>query len=266
MLTMCILFSLLILFFYGLNKYKKESKELVLLITLYSLSFIWGLYMIIDYQRTAIYILILILCILCLSLYYIFNFSKDADSRKIYAKQQNYWGIDKEEVINTFSSYAIEKSDRIEVPCDKNELYIYTSSNKTISPNTISYLKNMNKNYCYTYVKNIDEIKKYPLKDKIFNKLLNYIEIEKEIFINYNDTLNKLENNLDFFLIYLWSKYTKEFNIGIGQLETLVINDSNDREFINALDNINLNVIKLNGSYLLYKYKKFMEKKDLNNE
>jgi len=269
MLTFCILSSILIIFFYVINKYKKSSREIISLISLYSLTIVWSIFLFMDNERISIYILVIAFILLNCVFYYLFTNDQDTDPRVIYAKQQNYWDINSNDIIKTFRENEIEKEDRIEVKSNIDSLYINKLDNpeiKMISPNAVTYLKKINELYKTIIITNIDDIKKYPIQNKIFEKLVSFIEKDKELFLNYNKILKEFDNNLDFFIIYLWDNYSKDFNIGIGQLEALCKNNKIHQEFINALDNTNLTMIKLKGSYLLYKYHKFLEKKGVINE
>jgi len=260
MLTFCILFSLSSLFFYMLNKYKKESRELVFLLVLYSICITWSVYLLIDNTRPTIYIEIVILSMLIFVYIYIQSIEESVDPINIVAIQQNYWEVDSKTVIKSFDKLSNEKEDRVEVSASLDNLYSLNNDEKILSPTCIAYFKELEKKYKSPSITNINEIKKYPLHDKIFKKLVDFIEIEKELTLDYSMLINKLDNNLDFIIIYLWDKYSKDFNIGIGQLEAIVKNDI-EREFTNTLDNMNLKMIKLKGSYLQYKYYKFINQK-----
>lgn len=267
MLTFCILFSLLVFAFYSVYRHSIDSHEVVLLFLLFSLCVIWGVYLLVDNTLPNFYILISILSINVLLLVYIYKFDKPKDVITIKAQQQNYWGIDSQYIINTFKHLMKIKEDRIEVDVKIENMYFIDESvdyeKKIISPFTIKYFKKMEENYIAPVVNNLDEISKLPLENKIFQRVKFMLEQKLEVFLNYEDELKKFDNRVDFFLIYLWDKYSKVFNIGIGQLESLVVNDENKQEFINAIDGMNLSSMKLRGSYLQYKYYEFIEKKGI---
>ncbi|RXI43412.1 hypothetical protein CRU99_07715 [Malaciobacter mytili] len=264
MLAFCIVISMGILFFYMINKYKKDSYEVIFIFSLFCFCLIWTLYFLIDNTRPHIFILIAILLFELLLYIFILSFDEAKDKTKILAKQQNYWDIEADKIIKAFENLKIIKPDRIEVNVKKESLYTLEDNRKVISIKAIEYYKKMQKNYIVIYIKNLDEIKKYPLESLILKKLVFYIEVKKEQFPNYLEILEKFDNRLDFFIMYLWHKYTKNFNIGIGQLEALVVDDENRQELINAIDNINLEKSKLKGSYLEYKYFEFLKERGLN--
>lgn len=265
MLTFSILTTILMIAFYLFNKYDKYSKDVIILSTLFTIATTWSIYLLIDTQRVSLYIQILILLTLIFCLYYISSFNMEKKTSIIYAKQQNYWGIKESKVVNTFKKRSNEKSDRIEVSAPSELLYIEEKNNKIISNHTIAYFKKLESLYKPTIINNINEIEKFKLYNKIFKKISTHLEKDKEIFLDYNSILSKFENNLELFIIHIWDTYSKDFNIGIGQLETMTEGDEILTEFINALDNTNLKMIKLKGSFLQYKYEKFLEEKGLKN-
>ena len=57
----------------------------------------------------------------------------------------------------------------------------------------------------------------------------------------------------------LWEEHTFKFNISLANLEVLAKN-SNDIEFIGALDLLNLNCVKRKGAVLFYKYIEFKDR------
>ena len=265
MLNFSILSSILVLIFYAFNKYDKHSKDILMLISLFTICIIWSIYLLIDNERISFLIQIVILCILILCFYYIISINIEKNPKLIYAKQENYWNIDKENVINSFKYRSIEKNDRIEVNATSDSLYIQEHETQSISPNAISYFKKLNSIYKPTIIKNVSEIKNHKIHNKIFEKISSNLEKDKELFLDYEDILSKFENNLELFIIYIWDKYSKDFNIGIGQLETLAKKNPIAIELINAIDNTNLKMLKLKGSFLQYKYEKSLEEKGLNN-
>lgn len=60
----------------------------------------------------------------------------------------------------------------------------------------------------------------------------------------------------EFFLMSLWEEHTKIFNISLANLELLAYNEK-DKEFLGALDLLNLNCVKRKGAVLFYKYMEF---------
>lgn len=250
-----------------MNKNSKDAHEIVFLFLLISLCVIWSVYLFTDNILPNFYILICILLIDVLVAYYIFKFDVSKDLVTIVAQQQNYWGIDSLYIIDTFKNLLKIKDDRIEVDAKIDNMYVINENidyeKKIISLYTVKYFKKMEENYNPIYIKNINEISKLPLENMIFQKLKNMIEKKLEIFVDYDKELTIFNNRVDFFLMYLWDKYSKIFNIGIGQLESLVVNDENKQEFINALDGLNLSSVKLKGSYLQYKYDEFIKNKGI---
>jgi hypothetical protein len=265
MLTFSILISIFIALFYMFNKYNKHTKDIVSLICLFSFCITWSIFMLIDEKRIPIYFEAIILFILLSSFYYLLTHKNIKNHSLIYAHQENYWDIDKDYIIKIFAERSIEKEDRIEVLAAKESLYLddNQSDEKYISTNTISYFKKIHSIYQNNIINKIDEIKNYPLHNKIYNKIVEYLEKDKELFLDYNSILEKFDQNLDLFIIYLWDNYSKDFNIGIGQLESITTNNLIEQELINTLDNTNLKMIKLKGSYLQYKYEKFKKEKGI---
>lgn len=250
-----------------MHKHLKNSQEVIFLFVLISLCLVWSVYILIDNTLPNFYILIFILLVNISMVAYVFKFDSQKDLVTIIAQQQNYWGIDSLYIIDRFKNLMQIKDDRIEVEVKIENMYVIDESidyeKKIISIYVIKYFKKMEERYKAIVLKNIDEISKLPLENMIFQKLKNMIEKKLEIFIDYEKELNRFDNRVDFFLLYLWDKYSKVFNIGIGQLEAIVINDENKQEFINALDGMNLSSIKLCGSYLQYKYYEFIKDKGI---
>lgn len=265
MLTFSILASIIIAFFFISNKYNRHAKDVVILTTVFSFCTIWSIYLLIDSTRIPIYMQAIILFIEIFCFYYLINITNIKNPTLIHAKQEDYWDIEKEHIINVFKNNAIEKEDRIEVTASNECLFVeeLNSNEKTISPMAISYLKKINGLYKIKKINDIEDIKKYSLHYKIFKKISLYLEKDKELFLDYTSIIKDFNYNLDFFIIHLWDKYSKDFNIGIGQLESITTNDILEQELINCLDNTNLKMMKLKGSFLQYKYETFKKEQGL---
>ena len=70
------------------------------------------------------------------------------------------------------------------------------------------------------------------------------------------EVLKENDNKAEFFLMSLWEEHTFKFNISVANLEILAQN-TKEKEFLGALDLLNLNCVKRKGAVFFYQYMEF---------
>jgi hypothetical protein len=199
-------------------------------------------------------------------------------SENIVAKQSNYWGIKKDDILNTTFFDLVEKRDRLEYVAPKieeikNNNFIKWDGNvKLLNQNFILlHLKEYNsftilkEKSVLKYLKNTEN----KLFKEVFKKIEEFID-KKEIHVDYEDVFEKNSYCVEFFLLELWEKNSLVFNYGIGTLQAYLydgkLNLDKDKEiFLYALAATITSTIHRKGMPL-YFYYYYYKKKHIEQE
>jgi hypothetical protein len=257
-MTGAILLTILFLTFWVIYS-KRTNKTSIKLTAIFALSVIWVGYFFVWLDKTKVrfpddnrYYLLLIPCLLATA-YAICRFAK-AKSLTITAKQQSYWDIKPDEIYNFYNHRVEIKKDRVETRVNglKKAIYRqYDMSNKFFTTNLFNEINGLK----LTEIKNIDELKTSRLYTLIFNKIKEFLTFREEE-ANFDAILTENGNIAEYFIIDIWERYTKPFNIGTANLD-IYANRDIERDLIGALDNATLSSVKRNGAALFFKYAEF---------
>lgn len=172
----------------------------------------------------------------------------------IKAKKESYWDISSQKIIDFFNYRREIKSDRVETHLNKpsKEFYrVYSNDEKYLTSNIFHEMRDLE----LTRLSNLAEISKINLYNKIYEKIKEFND-SIEMSIDYEGILKENDNIAEYFLIDLWCRFTKPFNIGTANLIVLARNFTQS-ELIGALDNADLNSVKRHGAGLYFKYALF---------
>lgn len=175
-------------------------------------------------------------------------------SNFIKAKKESYWDISSQKIIDFFNYRREIKSDRVETHLNKpsKEFYrVYGNDEKYLTSNIFHEMRDLE----LTRLSNLAEISKINLYNKIYEKIKEFND-SIEMSIDYEGILKENDNIAEYFLIDLWCRFTKPFNIGTANLIVLARNFTQS-ELIGALDNADLNSVKRHGAGLYFKYALF---------
>lgn len=114
------------------------------------------------------------------------------------------------------------------------------------------------KNLELTNISNLEELNQNAIFKAVFDKIKGFIK-DLELRIDYDKILKENDYKAEFFLMSLWELSTKKFNISLANLDIKAKNEK-DKEFIGALDLLNLNCVKRKGAVLFYKYIEFKDR------
>jgi hypothetical protein len=171
----------------------------------------------------------------------------------IIAKRQSYWSIPSKSIYRCYKNRIFITSDRVETKLDTADKLFTKRYSEAVSFSGNIVLKS--RNIKLTKVMFTDEIKNFQLYSLVFNKIKSILKVlEKDV--DFESSLKENDMCIEYFLLDLWERFTKNFNIGTANLEVYAVSDI-QIEFIGALDNISLNSIKRNGAVLLYMFMKF---------
>lgn len=165
----------------------------------------------------------------------------------IVANQQRYFSEVKASDIYKF--YDVRRSikrNRVEVLVNKENKKLL--KNNLIVPSFFLDFQSLEP----TKIMSIKELEDSKIFSVIFKKLQGFIG-DLEAKVNYEKVLEENGNYAEFFLMDLWEQYTYKFNIGVSNLEILCTN-AKEKEFLGALDLLNLNCVKRKGAVFYYKF------------
>lgn len=245
------LFAIITLFFYMKMKFGYENENVLQMTT-----FLIGI-------TTAIAFVLLVLsediekniywlCLIPLFIFGIYYIKKRTKPKEIgvIANQQRYYDdIKARDIVNFYSVRKEIKPNRIEVLVNKEGKKLMKDG-EIVPQFFIDYL-----NFSPTKIKSLEDINENFVFKVVFDKVKSFIKA-KESSVDYQKVLEENDYIAEFFLMNLWESHTKQFNIGVMNLDILAQNDK-DREFIGALDLLNLNSVKRKGAVLFYKYIEF---------
>ena len=87
-------------------------------------------------------------------------------------------------------------------------------------------------------------------------KKIKYFMKSLEQVVDWEEILKENDFYAEYFLIDIWCRFTKPFNIGTANLSVLATNNT-EYELVGAIDNADLNSVKRHGAGLFYMYAKF---------
>lgn len=254
------LFSVVFLLFWGLYT-RRDNKETVRNITILGIFVIWFIYLFfmlmndnwsVSQQRQYYFLLFIPVFILTI---YVVHFLGKPKPLEVIAKQQSYWNVSQSAIYNYFKNRIIDKEDRKEVQINtlsKRFIRKYDSeSRQYFTTSVYSEYKQLK----LTMVNSLSEIEDYGLYMMIFSKVSGFTKY-KEMSVDFEKILHENNMCLEYFLIDIWEKYTKEFNIGTATLNVVAKREI-EQQLIGALDNIDLSNVKRCGAGLFYSYMKF---------
>lgn len=173
-----------------------------------------------------------------------------AKSLEILAKQQRYFDeAHPKELVNFYKVRKDIKKDRVETLVNKESKKLM--KNALIVPQFFLDFHS----FTPTPIQSLDDLNKNAVFKAVFEKVKTFIQ-SKEVKVDFNKVLEENDKKAEFFLMPLWEEHTKIFNISLANLELLAHNEK-DKEFLGALDLLNLNCVKRKGAVLFYKYMEF---------
>lgn len=171
----------------------------------------------------------------------------------IKANQQRYFNEAKaKDIVNFYSVRKDTKSNRVETLVNKENKKLM--KNGYIVPQFFLDYKSLE----LTSISSLEELNQNAIFKAVFNKIKGFIK-DLELRIDYDKILKENDYKAEFFLMSLWELCTKKFNISLANLDILAVNEK-DKEFIGALDLLNLNCVKRKGAVLFYKYMEFKDR------
>lgn len=248
-----ILFAIVSFIFYLRSKFGNENEDVLTMIT-YCLGVstaIGGFLIILNEWQTDIYYLAFI-PFFAYGIYYIHKKTK-VKSLNIQANQQRYFKeANPRDIVKFYSVRKDIKNNRIEALVNKESKKLI--KNGVIIP---QFFLNF-KDFTLTSIQTIDDLNQNAIFKAVFGKVKDFIK-DTEAKVDFDKVLQANNYKAEFFLMELWETYTKAFNISLANLEILAKN-TNEIEFIGALDLLNLNCVKAKGAVLFYKYMKHKDR------
>ncbi|CAD7289506.1 hypothetical protein LMG7974_01583 [Campylobacter majalis] len=249
-----VMFLTIIFFTYISNKGNLEVKNLIEFSSFTLAVFCIGFFILIssiDELKPSIFYLLPIPLII----YLLKNIQKSIVSKSlnIIANQQRYFkDATAQKIVKFYEKRKDEKSKRIEVFVNEADKKLIV--NETIRPQFfINYF-----GFKGTKIDDLIELEKSQVFKIIFDKVKDFIE-DLEVKVDYEKELKNNDFIAEFFLMDLWERYTPKFNISVANLDILIKND-NEKEFLGAIDLLNLNCVKFKGAGMYYAYLEFKDR------
>lgn len=190
---------------------------------------------------------------LYLTTIYLIKQKTKAKALDIKANQQRYFNEAKaKDIVNFYSVRKDTKNNRVETLVNKENKKLM--KNGYIVPQFFLDYKSLE----LTSISSLEELNQNAIFKAVFNKIKGFIK-DLELRIDYDKILKENDYKAEFFLMSLWELCTKKFNISLANLDILAVNEK-DKEFIGALDLLNLNCVKRKGAVLFYKYMEFKDR------
>ncbi|QKG30287.1 hypothetical protein [Campylobacter sp. RM16187] len=249
-----VMFLVIIFFTYISNKGNLEVKSLIEFSSFILAIFTIGLFIIIssfDELKPNLFYLLPIPCILYLLKY--ISESIQSKPLTIVANQQRYFkDAIAQRIVKFYENRKEKKSNRIEVFVNEENKKIII--NDTIRPQFfINYF-----GFNGTKIQNLAELEKSDVFKSVFNKVKDFIK-DLEVKVDFDKELQNNNFIAEFFLMDLWERYTPKFNISVANLDILARSE-NEKEFLGAIDLLNLNCIKFKGAGMYYAYLEFKDR------
>ena len=202
-----------------------------------------------DFEKKINLYFLALLPLYLTSLYLIKHKTK-AKTLDIKANQQRYFNeVKAKDIIKYFQVRKSIKKDRVEVLVNKENKKLIKEG--VIIPQFFLDLKTIKP----THIKNSQELNSSIVFKIVFEKIKEFIKA-KEVKVDYEEVLKENDNKAEFFLMSLWEEHTFKFNISVANLEILAQN-TKEKEFLGALDLLNLNCVKRKGAVFFYQYMEF---------
>lgn len=246
------------------NSAAKDEAKITKAIALGGIIIIWITYLLNDEKYSSPWVYIIFIAVAGYFYSYVrkvvkknqssISMKETLASNFIKAKKESYWDIPSQRIIDFFNYRREIKSDRVETHLNKpsKEFYrIYGNDEKYLTSNIFHEMRDLE----LTRLSNLAEISKINLYNKIYEKIKEFND-SIEMSIDYEGILKENDNIAEYFLIDLWCRFTKPFNIGTANLIVLARNFTQS-ELIGALDNADLNSVKRHGAGLYFKYALF---------
>lgn len=249
-----VMFLVIIFFTYISNKGNLEVKSLIEFSSFILAIFTIGLFVIIssfDELKPNLLYLLPIPCILYLLKYV--SESIQSKPLTIVANQQRYFkDAIAQRIVKFYENRKEKKSNRIEVFVNEENKKLII--NDTIRPQFfINYF-----GFKGTKIQNLAELEKSDVFKSVFSKVKDFIK-DLEVKVDFDKELQDNNFIAEFFLMDLWERYTPKFNISVANLDILARSE-NEKEFLGAIDLLNLNCIKFKGAGMYYAYLEFKDR------
>jgi hypothetical protein len=217
----------------------QDAAKLSCIIAIFIIWGSFGLMKLNDWQvGSNHYIYLIIIPVL---LFVIWRVSKTAEKTvlTIIAKQQSYWNIPPKVIRDFYKSRLDDKGDRIEVSVDeKSKRFAKDMSDARPSETTT--------------VSNLDEVRAIPIYGVILQRVERCLkQLEKRADLEEDLRVNN--NCAEYFLMDIWERYTKSFNVGVANLD-IFAQDEKQKQLIHAIDTISLSSVKPEGHKLVYEF------------
>jgi hypothetical protein len=231
----------------------RTTKDVIKLHFVIGMFAIWGTYLFLKLESwsplTNRYIYLICIPVFGLLLWKVYKTAKHTGV-DIVAKQQSYWGIPSGIIYEYYKNRIAKKDDRIEANID-TATKSFRGNNTSFSGNIAFELKAVK----LTKVASIAEIKNIELFSLVFAKITNILK-QMEKNIDLEESLRENDMCVEYLLLDLRERFTRNFNLGAANLDIYAKTDT-QREFVGALDSICLSSVKRNGALLLYLFLKF---------
>jgi hypothetical protein len=253
------LLSVVFLVFWGFYT-KRDNKETVKNVSVIGLCTTWFAYLFFvfvndnwDIPQQRYYFLLFIPVFVLMT--YVTYFLGKPKILSIIAKQQNYWNVPQSVIYDYFRGRIVDKQDRKEVEINVLSKKFTRKYNNEASQYFTTNVYSEYKQLKLTAVKNLSDIKEYSLYMTVFLKIKGFVKY-KEVSVDFEKILYENNMCLEYFLLDIWERYTKEFNIGTATLNVVAKREI-EQQLVGALDNIDLVNVKRHGAALFYSYMKF---------
>ena len=239
-------------FFFHLAR--KDIKEINMYFMIVFLLCFWSVWLMSDLQENLSKIAYLAFGILGLYLFKIVKENAKKEDIEIKVKQMSYWNIKPSSIYKFYNFRTIPKAKRIETKINKlsKDFYRqYANDKKFLTGNIFKEIEDIE----LTKIKTIKDLSNSLLYEMIYKKVKEFVEsLEKEV--DWEEILKENDYYAEYFLIDIWCRYTKPFNIGTANLSILATNNT-EYELVGAIDNADLNSVKRHGAALFFLYAKF---------
>lgn len=253
-MVVLVIFLTMIFFTYISNKGNLEVKNTIefssFILVIFTVGFFIMISSIEKLEPSIFYILPAALII------YLLRYIKKGIAPKplnIVANQQRYFNeVTAQNIVKFYEKRKEKKSNRIEVSVNEENKKLII--NETIRPQFfINYF-----GFKGTKIQSISEIDDNVIFKAVFSKVKDFIK-DLEVSVDYEKELEENNQIAEFFLMSLWEKYTFKYNISVANLDILAKNE-NDKEFLGAIDLLNLNCVKFKGASMYYAYLEFKDR------
>lgn len=252
-ISMCVV---LVLGFYKFffHLVRRDIKEINMYFLLSFLLIFWSVWLMSDLQNSMSKIFYISFAGLGVYLFKIVKENAKKEDIQIQVKQESYWNIKPSSIYDFYKFRTIRKPDRIETEINKlNKQFYrqYANDMKFLTGNIFKEIEEIK----LTKIKTTKDLSNSLLYEMIFDKIKGFVK-SLEQSVDWEQILKENDFIAEYFLIDIWCRFTKPFNIGTANLSILAGNYT-EYELVGAIDNADLNSVKRHGATLFFLYAKF---------